>query len=451
MENFKSETDYVDSENQTLIEFESSQFKKESSSFENFVKTETKDECNEFFAENDKNIKYQENELLIKKENIVDKQFKYDFDTSKSSFQKEIPGSILKSEIGENSVMKNTNMFSVHPQDFDKIEGNGSIPRNYIEPFKCPVNSSSEKVDLKSQYCNVQIDLKHKNGITAKEDANVELITIQPKSIKKQIKYVCEHCRRGFFHKGNLKRHIYTHIHFKRNIKQHKCILCLYEYADKRNLKQHIDAVHNKIKQYKCVLCPYECAYKQGLKMHIDAVHNKIKQHKCELCPCACTQKQSLKIHINAVHKKIKRHKCVLCSYKCAEKRRLMMHIDAVHNKIKQHKCQLCSYECAQKHKLKIHIDVAHNKIKQKCEFCSSEFTTKSNLKCHIDAVHNKIKQHKCQFCPYETSSKNVLKVHIDAVHNKNKQHKCELCPYETAHKQHLKKHIYAVHNKIKH
>ena len=57
MEKFKSETDGEDNDNQTFINFESSQFKKEFPDFNDFVKTERKDESNEFLIENNQNLR----------------------------------------------------------------------------------------------------------------------------------------------------------------------------------------------------------------------------------------------------------------------------------------------------------------------------------------------------------------------------------------------------------
>ena len=88
-----------------------------------------------------------------------------------------------------------------------------------MEPFKLCFETLSETADFDNQYSKVHIDIKNKDKNSAQEKGNVERLTIQPDRIKKQIKYVCEHCRRAFSYMGNLKRHIHTHIHSKKNIK----------------------------------------------------------------------------------------------------------------------------------------------------------------------------------------------------------------------------------------
>ena len=154
MEKLKSETDALDSENQTVMEFESGQFKKEFPDVKDFVKSETNetvnDKSNEFVTDN-QNLSHRDDELLIKKENRIDSQFKYDSNTSKSSCHNENPGSIFKSETVENSVVMNTNMFSVHPQDFDKNKGECSSSITCIEPFKFYRETFPETFNQKSQ------------------------------------------------------------------------------------------------------------------------------------------------------------------------------------------------------------------------------------------------------------------------------------------------------------
>ena len=71
-------------------------------------------------------------------------------------------------------------------------------------------------------------------------------------------------------------------------------------FADKQNLKKHVEAVHEGIKPFKCSICDLKFANnynpliqewylssfvdKQNLKKHVEAVHEGIKPFKFSTC-----------------------------------------------------------------------------------------------------------------------------------------------------------------------
>ena len=57
--------------------------------------------------------------------------------------------------------------------------------------------------------------------------------------------------------------------------KPHQCSICDYSFANKQNLKKHIDAVHEGKKPHKCLICDYSFSRKDQLKNHIDANHEE--------------------------------------------------------------------------------------------------------------------------------------------------------------------------------
>ena len=69
-----------------------------------------------------------------------------------------------------------------------------------------------------------------------------------------------------------------------------------------RNLKIHINSVHNGQKDHKCDSCGKVFSKSAILKQHTNAVHNGQKDHKCDLCGKAFSQAGYLKIHIKTIH-----------------------------------------------------------------------------------------------------------------------------------------------------
>ena len=82
------------------------------------------------------------------------------------------------------------------------------------------------------------------------------------------------------------------------------------KFANKQNLKKHIETVHEGIKPFKCSICDVKFANnynpqiqesqikfanKQNLKKHIETVHEGIKPFKCSICDVEFANKQNLK------------------------------------------------------------------------------------------------------------------------------------------------------------
>ena len=52
------------------------------------------------------------------------------------------------------------------------------------------------------------------------------------------------------------------------------------KFANKQNLKKHVEAVHEGIKPFKCSVCDVKFANEQNLKTHIETIHEGIKSFK---------------------------------------------------------------------------------------------------------------------------------------------------------------------------
>ena len=86
------------------------------------------------------------------------------------------------------------------------------------------------------------------------------------------------------------------------SLKKFKYNICDFKTAQKRNLKNHIECIHEGKKQFKSHICDFKAAQKLQLKNHIQSVHERKKPYKCNICDLESVQKESLKIHIESVH-----------------------------------------------------------------------------------------------------------------------------------------------------
>jgi KRAB domain-containing zinc finger protein len=104
--------------------------------------------------------------------------------------------------------------------------------------------------------------------------------------------------------------------------------------------KKILIAMYNlcmKTKPFKCDLCNYSAFRHKDLRGHIECVHENLKQHQCKICQKSFGLKNALKTHNERVHKNQKPFKCDFCDYSAFQHAQVRKHIDCVHEKIKQH------------------------------------------------------------------------------------------------------------------
>merc|ERR1719369_1956672 len=100
----------------------------------------------------------------------------------------------------------------------------------------------------------------------------------------------------------------------------HKCPCCDFTSGTEKNVKKHIDKVHDG----KCYICKVKFKTTTRLKNHILSVHEKRKPYKCSSCHYRSSLKGNVRKHIAKAHegthsKEIylgpKIHKCPCCDF----------------------------------------------------------------------------------------------------------------------------------------
>ena len=110
-----------------------------------------------------------------------------------------------------------------------------------------------------------------------------------------------------------------------------KCDMCDSFFKDKRDLKKHVESVHEQKKQFHCNICDAYLTTKQSLNGHIATIHKGKKPFKCNICDASFTQKRNLNGHIASVHEGKKPFKCPTCDARFAQKSNLKKHLTSVH------------------------------------------------------------------------------------------------------------------------
>ena len=72
-----------------------------------------------------------------------------------------------------------------------------------------------------------------------------------------------------------------------------KCDICSSLFKTKRQLKKHIESVHEGKKPFKCNICDVSFSQKHNLETHVVSVHEGKKPFKCDKCDSSFTAKKA--------------------------------------------------------------------------------------------------------------------------------------------------------------
>ena len=95
-------------------------------------------------------------------------------------------------------------------------------------------------------------------------------------------------------------------------LRKYLCHLCDKTFQNSRQLKDHIQVVHEGIK-YGCERCDKSFNSLNRMRDHIKFTHEGIKNYSCEKCGKSFFTKDYLKIHNETVHEGKKLWECDIC------------------------------------------------------------------------------------------------------------------------------------------
>lgn len=245
----------------------------------------------------------------------------------------------------------------------------------------------------------------------------------------------------------------------------YKCDLCAHTVNSKSKLRPHMK-VHTGEKSFKCNECSRRFAERGNLKQHIQW-HIRQRQpllsptFECYICGDGLKYKRKmyLKIHMREFHVDGAKFTCSICPKKYSYKKDLNRHL-LVHNDseptivatsttntstVKLYKCPTCDYTSKYNNHLKIHIRRHNGERPYKCDQCPKAFSCISHLQRHARSVHVNLKILKCKECPKRFNDKSSLNLHVQRKHlgyKAPKKFKCLVCLLRVQSKTYLEKHL---------
>ena len=186
----------------------------------------------------------------------------------------------------------------------------------------------------------------------------------------------------------------------KNREKTFECLICPSKFALMKNLKRHVETVHEKKKPFQCSICPSKFAEKIALKRHILSVHKGKRSYHCSFCPAKFNLNENLNRHYAKVHEKKNPNECSICFKKFGEKGTLNHHIRFVHEEK-----QPLNF-----HPRKVKFDrkqfrenYEKNKLR-KCSVCQNKLSIMESMEHDVAVIHEGEKPIECSTCSARSS-----------------------------------------------
>jgi len=261
----------------------------------------------------------------------------------------------------------------------------------------------------------------------------------------KEKSFACELCDMKFFRMETLTVHHRKHT----GNKPHQCEKCDNSFVTKGNLQRHMDSHLESIKDFQCIDCGKLFGSDRRLKKHVASVHLHV--FPCTTCTKTFSRKSDLERHIKS-HLGIKDFQCIDCGKLFSEEWNLRQHVEIVHlHSNEVFPCNICGKEFKYKTSLhthnKTHLGITRRKETKDflCKDCGKQYVRDKELQEHISIVHHGERKFECQECGKKFTRLNALKQH-NLIHTDENPYTCEFCSKRYKAKANLMKHIETQH-----
>ena len=258
----------------------------------------------------------------------------------------------------------------------------------------------------------------------------------------------CEVCGFTANRPDRLKEHMLQHDGIR-----HECKHCNKTFSQWRNLKTHIQKVH-EAEPLLCDECDYTTTRKDSLKLHKESKHQGV-EYKCEMCSASYNRQKTLTRHIKSMHSG-NRFNCEQCDFTSNLEEHVKSHTRKHHDGNKLF-CEFCEASYCSKKDLQNHIASKHFKSEANkdqrfgCSLCSKSYVSKKDLKHHFQAIHGNQKFY-CDLCGVEAPSTNLLWRHKRLKHGYKEEKgnfKCDQCDFVANYENALESHNKSKHSEL--
>ena len=201
---------------------------------------------------------------------------------------------------------------------------------------------------------------------------------LNPHTRYKTKDFKCMHCNDTFCKKGQLTRHIKTHV----QPTTHTCKMCKKTFYDMKHSIAH--AIKSHSFDYACIYCGQWFYSDADRSSHVDGVHKITNTHTCPYCFKSIPRRSDPVIHIRM-------HFCKVLQA--------------------TNKCYYCPTVFNTKTECEAHIE-SHFKNKKTCAICNRKFMRVDTLRVH-ERIHTGIKPHKCNICHRRFTQRASLDNHL--------------------------------------
>nr|XP_029710926.1 zinc finger protein 34-like [Aedes albopictus] len=286
-------------------------------------------------------------------------------------------------------------------EDFaeDLIAGDGDLQ----ERFKKPLAEGEQRCEMcKKVFKNRKMLARHQE-IHSSEN-----------------KYKCRYCGRWFRARSSWYNHELKHRNAigkeEKLEREFLCEVCAKGFKTKKQLKDHLEIVHQGVKRYHCDICKKSFTRNGSLAEHKLIQHAGIKQFACNVCGKTFGKEDSLKTH-RSIHLG-RRFRCEVCSKTFLKRAFLTAHVAKYHptdETPKVNSCEICKKVFSSSSHLKDHLKIHSDERPESCKLCGASFRQKQQLKVHM--YQHLGKPYKCQFCTAAFGIRTRLMSHLSKNH----------------------------------
>lgn len=222
----------------------------------------------------------------------------------------------------------------------------------------------------------------------------------------------CEICKKLLSSRNSLREHRIT-VHLKNG--RFPCTLCDKRFTNRRTLQIH-EVIHTKERKFVCESCGSTHKRARELKLHLQDMHNENQTHRCDVCFKCFKQKSHLKAHCFEEHVQTVTD-CIVCKQKLMTPFSIYTHC-LKHAGYREFECETCKRTYKTKKALFDHqkIHSQDRKPYNKCPKCGKAIYSRSHYYEHVnshDVDSNEIVRFPCSICEATFQHKSSLKRHL--------------------------------------